>query len=86
MAAHFRIFTTAILALHTATGAIAQSVNAGDRAASDARPFESLDVAQFNTPWALAFLPDGRMLVTEKPGAVYLVTQDGGENRGDGRA
>ncbi len=77
MAARFRIFTTAVLALHTATGAFAQSVNAGDRAASDVRPFESDDVAQFNTPWALAFLPDGRMLVTEKPGAVYVVTQDG---------
>ncbi len=28
-------------------------------------------------PWALAFLPDGRMLVTEKPGRLRLVTPDG---------
>ena len=28
-------------------------------------------------PWSLAFLPDGKMLVTQKPGALVIITADG---------
>lgn len=34
-------------------------------------------VASFDNPWAMVFLPDGRLLVTEKPGRLQLVTQAG---------
>tara|TARA_R110002072_G_scaffold86774_17_gene195903 strand:+ start:2298 stop:3533 length:1236 start_codon:yes stop_codon:yes gene_type:complete len=30
-----------------------------------------------DTPWAMAFLPDGRMLVTERPGNLVAVSADG---------
>ncbi|HSM35240.1 MAG TPA: PQQ-dependent sugar dehydrogenase [Longimicrobiales bacterium] len=40
-------------------------------------PFEAERVARFDDPWALAFLPDGQMLVTEKAGRLFRVTRTG---------
>lgn len=36
------------------------------------RPFEVAAVGTFDAPWAMAFLPDGKMLVTQKRGAMIL--------------
>lgn len=44
---------------------------------SDARPFQVTPVADFDAPWAMTFLPDGRMLVTEKAGRLVLASSDG---------
>ena len=44
-------------------------------------PFQSSPVATFNEPWAMTFLPDGRLLVTEKRGRLYVVTQEGVKSR-----
>ena len=38
-------------------------------------------VADLDKPWAMAFLPDGRILVTEKRGQLLLVTRDGASTR-----
>jgi glucose/arabinose dehydrogenase len=38
-------------------------------------------VAAFDNPWAMTFIPDGRMLVTEKPGRLYVVSQQGAKSR-----
>ncbi|HMI20271.1 MAG TPA: PQQ-dependent sugar dehydrogenase [Sphingomonas sp.] len=38
------------------------------------QPFTLTTVEHFNFPWKIAFLPDQRLLVTEKPGKLWLVT------------
>jgi aldose sugar dehydrogenase len=38
-----------------------------------AKPFTETAIATFNDPWAMTFLPDGRLLVTEKGGTLALV-------------
>lgn len=45
--------------------------------AEDDRPFDVNPVAAFDEPWALSFLPDGRMLVSEEKGRLAVVSQDG---------
>ena len=45
--------------------------------AQDDLPFEVEELTSFDQPWALAFLPDGRILVTEKKGSLSLIAQDG---------
>ncbi len=54
-------------------------VNVGELKPEPSLPFNLTTVATFKLPWRIAFLPDGRMLVTEKVGPVWLVTQQGGK-------
>jgi glucose/arabinose dehydrogenase len=62
--ARFLVATLAVFALSCA------------QAQSDL-PFEITEVTQFDEPWAMTFLPDGRMLVAEKKGRLLVVDQDG---------
>jgi len=50
---------------------------AGPAAAAAVKPFTETVIADFDSPWAMTFLPDGRMLVTEKRGDMLLVSADG---------
>lgn len=52
-------------------------VNVGEQKSEASLPFTMTTVANFKLPWRLAFLPDGRMLITEKVGPVWLVSQTG---------
>jgi glucose/arabinose dehydrogenase len=45
---------------------------------SEKQTFKMEIVARdLETPWGLAFLPDGRLLITERPGRLRIVTKDG---------
>jgi glucose/arabinose dehydrogenase len=52
-------------------------VNAGAQKPEAGLPFTLTQVSNFELPWRIAFLPDGRMLITEKVGPVWLVSPQG---------
>src|SRR3954447_9446386 len=67
----------AALLVALAAGTARAQVNAGELKPEATLPFTMTQVAEFKLPWRIAFLPDGRMLVTEKVGPVWLVTPQG---------
>ena len=73
------VFLSALLS----SAAYAQ-INAGKQKSDPNLPFNMTLVASFDLPWRIAFLPDGRMLVTEKVGRVQLVTPQGAKTEVEG--
>ena len=64
----------AILALLIASVALPP----GQAQAQSAKPYTIETFADgLDSPWSIAFLPDGRALITEKPGQLRLVAADG---------
>lgn len=68
--------TAALLCLALTTGACAQQPGAPKGTPVD-EAFSVTELGRFNEPWAMSFLPDGRLLVTEKKGALKLRANDG---------
>ena len=65
--------------------AIALASCAGTSALAQNLPFALTELADFEIPWALEFLPDGRLLVTEQRGALKLYAPDGAIGEIEGR-
>jgi glucose/arabinose dehydrogenase len=65
------------LFLMTAARGASAQINAGEQKSDPNLPFTVTQVTTLNLPWKIAFLPDGRMLITEKTGGLQLVTQQG---------
>jgi len=62
-------------AVLTCAALLSAACNSGNTAPTTrpAEAFVATSVAQFAEPWAMTFLPDGRLLVTEKKGALKLL-------------
>jgi glucose/arabinose dehydrogenase len=71
------MFVRATLLLTVVSTAAQAQVNMGAQPPEATVPFTVTTVTTFNLPWRIAFLPDARMLITEKVGPLWLVTQQG---------
>src|SRR5690242_6460447 len=76
-----RMLSSLALTLCVVSATAYAQINAGEQAPEPSLPFTMTKVASFSLPWRIAFLPDGRMLVTEKVGPVWLVTQQGAKTK-----
>src|SRR5262245_10303679 len=71
-----RLGTIALLCTLAPVTAWAQ-VNVGEQKPEASVPFSMTTTSTFELPWRRACLPDGRMLVSEKVGPVWLVSPQG---------
>lgn len=72
-----RLFMITGLGLALAASHADAQINAGEQKPEPALPFNMAQVTTLDMPWRIAFLPDSRMLITEKVGGMVLVTPQG---------
>jgi len=66
----FAVCLTACMAMEASSESFVVSSDAGVE-------LRATPLAEFEQPWAMTFLPDARLLVTEKPGRLLLVSANG---------
>ena len=71
-------FSLTLLAVAATPAAAYAQVSAS---ATGGLPFEVKPVGTFNNPWAMAFLPNGNVLVTQKEGTMILFDPATGARR-----
>src|SRR5690625_7958207 len=71
-----RLFLKRAPAFVVLAAALASGAAADEGAWSEELPFQVEVVTRFEEPWAMAFLPDGRLLVPEKQGKLLLMDVD----------
>lgn len=70
-------FAKSVMPLILVSAAALAQVNVGEKKPEAELPFKMTTTSTFTLPWRIAFLPDGRMLVTEKVGPIWLVSAEG---------
>lgn len=78
------IFRQIVLAVATiasagAAPASAAPENVGANKTTDKVPFQTQTVARFDLPWAIAIIDADRLIITTKPGKIFLVDHRGGD-------
>jgi glucose/arabinose dehydrogenase len=62
-------------------GAVAAVAALKQPSAPPNAPFRIEEIADLDQPWAMTFLPDGRMLITEKAGQLLMLSADGKQRK-----
>lgn len=73
----FSLATVSAAALACAPFSFAQETEALEILSSDGAALMATPLETFDSPWAMTFLPDGRALVTEMAGKIWLLNADG---------
>ena len=76
--------TTAMTQLMTTCALTVMLIYATSVKAEQELPFTIEPITSFDEPWAMTFLPDGKMLVTEKKGRLLVVDTEGNKRNVNG--